>query len=220
VNGYYRLLGVHTLATRAELRDAYAMKMWNLGPDDDEERITYAFKRLLDSGWRAQYDALLPGQFFVDPWIAEAQWASFLDERLARGDATTPDELSALAEMVVDHAEVDRHEMDEAATTNYGGVHVTRWEHWEWQASALDHPELLRRWQTAIIEACSEERVATRFVVGVSALGTGWALMEGLVPDGPTFFITVTPHGYGEQDLRSLAKQAVSSWTGDPVPTT
>lgn len=64
VNGYYRELGVHWRATRAELGRAYQEKCGN-----NDVRLTFVLQQLLHPESRAAYDRTPLGEVFLDDWM-------------------------------------------------------------------------------------------------------------------------------------------------------
>ncbi|MEV7675160.1 hypothetical protein [Streptomyces sp. NPDC088752] len=66
VNGYYRALGVSPGATRRQLMAAYVAR-----DGQNDARLTYAFRQLLNNRTRARYDATPLGQLFPDRYVRD-----------------------------------------------------------------------------------------------------------------------------------------------------
>ena len=80
VNGYYRELGVHWRAGKAELRRAYLAR-----DGQCSERLTYVLAMLLDPAIRRRYDRTPLGALFLDQYVQAALTRRLL--RQANGDA-------------------------------------------------------------------------------------------------------------------------------------
>lgn len=94
VNRYYAELGVFPWATRRELREAYQAKR-----GQDNARLTYVIKQLLDPVVRREYDSMPYGSVYMDRYVQEALKRQMLD--------TKSDRMQALHDLGVDLDSVD-----------------------------------------------------------------------------------------------------------------
>jgi hypothetical protein len=167
VNGYYRAIGVPWpfRASKARLREAYRDSG---GPDD--EFATYAFKRLLDPGFRKRYDARPFGQPMDDKyrWAAlkrqAAQWAAAETVKQHRpvssGEFVPPDIRAKMDADLRREREGDVAPPAESVETGWG------FGYFIWDAFHRDEA-VLSQWQRMLLEACWERGVRGRFAVGV-----------------------------------------------------
>jgi hypothetical protein len=186
VNGYYRELGVHWRASKAEMKRAY----WEAdGPND--ARLTYVFKQLLNKETRAEYDAMPLGSVFLDEYIGEWLKQRAIREAARRtgvGGYVSPEDIlaewgfdlhtSETADLIGSGAsETDPpedldlqalREQDDASQVEYQG----RWPYgfYLWHSLCVE-TDRLGLWQTLLVDALAEQGAVVRFAVGYFGRG-------------------------------------------------
>lgn len=174
VNGYYRLLGVPTDATRKQIMQRY---MEINGSDD--ARITYAAKVLLGKR-RDFYDSLALGTLYADPWViasAQSRAASRDAQTVGIGDEYDDDgvsEMDRLSKMegkavVIDEQSdtLDEHSSDNRLLGRFG---TSPWRRYRWRTSKNSRDSKLDDWRHAVALALWRRGIVMDFGVGI----VGW----------------------------------------------
>lgn len=175
VNGYYRLLGIpfpYVNATSGVLSRSYVAS----GGQEDP-RATYYLKQLLHKGIRAEYDAMLLGEEYLnDTYVQDAIKARAAVEasrRTAAGVYTKADDvlddwgLKIIPDgdtPGVDSAPVPR--QDELAAEKFDPIEWV-YSYWTWRAPVLVDLARLERWQAFLVSALSEAGHRVALTVGV-----------------------------------------------------
>lgn len=173
VNGYYRELGVHWKASRADLRKAYLAKD---GPND--ARLTFIFKQLLNKKIRRAYDMSPLGSLFMDKYVWAWLKSQMLGKRSARGERIdresdfeeemrangfVPTHDTPKAGVDASDESVDPDSEDPAEST----PKPPPWQYayYRWHTLVRD-TERLARWQELLVSAFREKGIHTRLAVG------------------------------------------------------
>jgi hypothetical protein len=167
VNGYYLALGVHPYATRKELREAYQARG---GPDD--AYLTYVFKQLLNEAVRRSYDAMPPGELYLDDYTADElkrRAAAQASKRAAEGaPVAAEDILDEWGYVLLDETEAG--ELEQLDTGKPPGQDKSYQESWGWSYYLWGTRESdiskLRAWQSELVSELSVRRRSVRFAVG------------------------------------------------------
>lgn len=191
VNGYYRSLGVHWRADRAEIRKAYLALD---GPNN--ARLTYVFKQLLNREIRRAYDATPLGELFLDryvqDWLTE-QALLRARQRVAEMGLSMDADLTetlreAFAAMGYDvHLESDtpdQTDVDKDASQDQDGLEPARvaqpgeifpYGYYLWRSSCTD-TERLAQWQEELVRAISSRGLKIKICVGFTRGDEPWVL--------------------------------------------
>lgn len=162
VNGYYRSLGVHSRATRAELRIAF-----HEVDGGNSEYLTYVLQQLLDPEVRAEYDRLPLGELLIDKFVSAAIKRSAYEEAKRRAGGTAfaeADVQKVMGERGFDLAP------EKPEPTVRGDSYSEPVDEWRWSyymdRVVCHDVERLALWQSMLITSLSSLGVVRRFAVG------------------------------------------------------
>lgn len=196
VNSYYRSLdiGWPYKPTRRELRQGFQRVEGHAS-----ERLTYYMKQLLDPQVREEYDRMPLGSVFRDKYVLESEFRKLAD--LASHLSEDSGTLVTAGDLV---DEYDRERPRPAPPLPPSG----RWWNWGFFAhkSREHNTDPLESWQNLLIQAFSEQKVATTISIGYIG-GTHCEFDIRKHQDRDVFFLNdkVTP-------TQELAKTAVSRY--------
>lgn len=202
VNLYYRDLRVPTDATRAQIKAAYQA----LGGQDDD-RLTYIVKVLLDPEKRAAYDSIQPGDFYFDKFIREAVQQRILDDLagwteptegdLAEHQRTLKEDLDRRMNRPVSDSPLDRDSLSDETASNRSD-----WGYYAWRTAA-PAAETMALWRCQLALAMREEGFTTALRVGIAkGLDAPWAILP--IGHRPVAFLSE-----GERPTREAASALV-----------
>lgn len=200
VNGYYRALGVHTRATRKELREAYQAK-----GGQSSSRLTYILRQLLNPQTRFDYDCTPLGEVFMDDYIRD-RLNNAMRIRLY-------DRMADLAQQGVDVDSLDDSSMARDIYSEMGfdidddtPVEVVdsplpagedeprpakfEYAYYLWATHLREDPEVygqLVQWQRVLVRAFAREGVRIKFAVGLHGKPNRW--VQALVGYRTVFFL-------------------------------
>lgn len=169
-NRYYARLGVDPRATKAEIREAYIAK----GGQDDE-RLTYIFKQLLDPEMRAAYDSTPLGALFFDYEIETAGRRVLADEVAKLRAMGLLDEAEELEQAIAEafDAVVDSTDSTGHHKASHPGRTVWAWGYYTLMSGSQD-TERLVEWRGLLIQALQGKGI-DRLAVGFSRwTGVPW----------------------------------------------
>lgn len=202
-NGYYRDLGVSTVATRGEIGEAYLAKN-----GDQSVRLTYVARQLLDPEVRSRYDSTPIGSIFrddeVETWIREAKIAA-IREAILKGEVTSEEVLEGEEppdEMVLDTASPSR---ENGQVPPSSRRHLPN-AYYAWQAPFVDDG-ILAIWKSLLAAAMCRRGEHRQIAVGLQG-----AINEPFVVL-PVGYRTVVFLDYKVSPNDELAEQAVSQIT-------
>lgn len=165
VNGFYRGLGVPTDATRKMIGVGYRrVGGWK------DSWLTSAVTVLLSSADRAKYDAMVPGEVWLDQRVKAAQ-----ERDLAR----QIEYIMWAADVGADEAveiisKVDEETVDVPSEKEHDATHPL-WGAMLYQTDCLD-PALVLAWQRILLPVAAEMLVQTRLALLVSGVATRWSV--------------------------------------------
>jgi hypothetical protein len=159
VNGYYRSLGLKPNASRSEIRRAYTDRN-----GQENERLTYIVKVLLDDERRRSYDSCPLGSLWFDRYLEEVvlqEIANQTSEVLASGveahfESIRLDDLREKPLSVLD---------DGSKKCQYDQIGGWAWGYFLWRTNQRD-TERLRRWQSALLRGLGSHHRSLRISVG------------------------------------------------------
>lgn len=221
VNGYYRELGVLTNASRKQLRLAYVAKN---GPND--ERLTYCFKQLLDSGIRFAYDCTPLGELFMDKYVeamlrqkiisAKAQRISDLRDAGVDPDSIDDDAIERDVAEQMGLVEEEEDTPDETVDVDPSDDQdepvpfLFSYYLWRTRVGAERAQQVLSEWQALLASELSREGIRIRFAVGLLDR-VPHRFAEAKVGYRTVFFLNVH-----EAPTREMAQAVVRGFTGRP----
>lgn len=210
VNCYYRDLGVPTDATRREIREAYQ----RLGGQDDE-RLTYIVKVLLDPEQRAIYDAIQPGDFLFDQYLRAVVQQRVLDDSFEWTEPTEAEIEEHLRTLKEDldrrmNRPVSEGPVDKDALSRETPLHRSAWGYYVWKMGG-DHQHRMARWRCALALAMRDQGAVVNLRVGIArGLDAPWVILP--IGHRPVAFL-----GEGEQPTRELAHAVIRFLTQPPT---
>lgn len=207
VNGYYRALGVHFLATRKELRQAYMAVN-----GQNSEYLTFVLTKLLDPEVRRVYDLLPLGSLYMDDKYVQERIkrAAFAESarRTRMGFETTPQAI--LIEWGFQQEEKEFSERSETELDlSEDSVILNEWvySYFLWRSAPQEHQ--LREWQTLLIRELSALGIVTTFAVGLIG-GEGHLYLK--VDNDHVFFIDTSTNP--TQQMAALAAKSLKEQNG------
>ena len=156
VNGYYRSLGFGWPydPTKKQLRIAYQERN-----GQDDERLTYHFKQLLDPQIRAEYDAMPLGSRYDDIYVKHENKKKLSD--IAKEESVESGKLVTVQDLI-DEDERERREIPELEPTkNYRW----NWGYYTFKSRKYD-PEILAAWQSVLVEEFSAQGLEVVIAIG------------------------------------------------------
>lgn len=161
VNRYYRDLGVHHWATKAQLREAYIARG---GPESP--RLTYVLKQLLNDEIRARYDATPVGSVFFDAEV-EAEVRRRIAEEVRQSRLAPADDAQPLVEVDLTHLINREFSLDKRSCSGEDGRTLPegRWGWYRW-GTAVSGRYRLDEWRGLLAKAFSDRGITRRLAVG------------------------------------------------------
>lgn len=176
VNLYYRDLGVSPYATKAELREAYAIR-----DGSESARLTFVLKQLLNDEVRERYDATPLGQIFFDDEVA-AEVRRRIAEEVAQSRLVAPDDGQPTVEIDLSHL-MDRgfdFGIDKQAKSEQSEERTVKAADWGWYrwASPGVHQYRLSRWRALLAKSFSSRGDVRKLSIGLHNRPEPWIVRE------------------------------------------
>lgn len=202
VNCYYRDLGVPTDATRAQIKAAY-----QAANGEEDDRLTYIVKVLLDPEKRAVYDSIQPGDFYFDKFLREvvvqrvlddsSEWVEPTEAEMEEHLRTLKEDLDQRMNRPVSAAPLDGDSLSEQTAHDRSA-----WGYYAWRTGArADYRMAL--WRCHLALAMREEGATATLRVGIArGLDAPWVVLP--IGHRPVAFL-----GEGERPTLELARSLV-----------